>query len=82
MSKLSAVAAIRMLLAGADARAQTFRPVGPLGDDVHSLAAGPLHPGEILIQRAWVSSVVYRNDFEMLCACARQVMLDVFPRWD
>jgi len=26
--------------AGADARAQTFRPVGPLGDDVQSLAAG------------------------------------------
>ena len=40
MSKLSAVAAILMLLAVADARAQTFRPVGPLGDDVHSLAAG------------------------------------------
>ena len=52
MSKLSAVAAILMLLAVADARAQTFRPVGPLGDAVHSLAAGPLHPGEILIQRA------------------------------
>jgi hypothetical protein len=52
MSKLSVVAAILMLLAGADARAQTFRPVGPLGDDVHSLAAGPLHLGEILIQRA------------------------------
>jgi hypothetical protein len=52
MSKLSAVAAILMLLAVADARAQTFRPAGPLGENVYSLAAGPLHLGEILIQRA------------------------------
>jgi len=59
-----------MLLAGATPRAQTFRPVGPLGDDVHSLAAA-LHPGEILIQRAEFRVWCTGMNVEMLCACAQ-----------
>jgi hypothetical protein len=43
---------IGLLLIAAGARAQTWKPLGPPGGDVHSLAMDPSHPGKIFLGTA------------------------------
>jgi photosystem II stability/assembly factor-like uncharacterized protein len=43
---------IALLLIAASARAQTWKPLGPPGGDVHSLAMDPSHPGRLFLGTA------------------------------
>ena len=52
MSKLPAATVAFVLLAGGVAHAQTLRPLGPPGGDVHSLAVDPSQPGRLFLGTA------------------------------
>jgi photosystem II stability/assembly factor-like uncharacterized protein len=52
MSKYSTAIALFVLLVGASAHAQTWRPLGPPGGDVHSLAADPSRSGRLFLGTA------------------------------
>ena len=43
---------VALFLIAADSRAQTWKPLGPPGGDVHSLAMDPSHPGKLFLGTA------------------------------